>query len=213
MTSKLDNPFRFCKETVAGIDYSIRCPAIVVLPPTTDPSFIIPFNQCTAYYITNNKKYTIDEENIHGTLMGAWEGAEDRYETIAEWAIDILNKHNIKSVGLEDYAFSRQQSSLTILAENAGLLKYFLFKNGISYNLFSPSQIKKSAANKGNADKSLMKDAFYQDNPDYDIMSFFGKRETDTVISPISDIIDAYYIALSERVATGLQVRQYEENR
>ena len=212
MTSKQDdNPFIYCNQVVAGIDLSLRSPAVTILNPTTEQGFLVKFNQCHSYYLTDKSKNILSTENITGSLFGAWETQEERYETIAEWVISILQKHKIKSVGLEDYAYSKSISSLTPLAENMGLLKYFLWKNDISYDLYAPSSIKKCATGKGNADKQAMKDAFYQDNNDFDIMALFNKKPIDKVISPIHDIIDSYYICLSERVATGVQNRNYEK--
>ena len=211
MTSKPDNPFIYCDQVVAGIDLSLRSPAITILHPTTEQGFLVKFNQCHAYYLTDKVKNIITTENITGSLFGAWDTQQGRYETIAEWVIGILQKHKIKCVGLEDYAYSKSISSLTPLAENMGLLKYFLWKNDISYDLYSPSSIKKCATGKGNADKQAMKDAFYQDNNDFDIMALFNKKPIDKVTSPIHDIIDSYYICLSERVATGVQNRNYEK--
>lgn len=209
----MNNPFKYCSEPVAGIDLSLRCPAITVLQPTTEQGFLVRFKECQSFYLTNVQKYIINTPNITGTLFGAWGSDSERCETIAEWVIDVLKKNNVRAVGLEDYAYSRAQSSLTPLAENVGILKYFLYKNNITYDLYSPSSIKKCATGKGNAKKEQMRDAFYQDNPDFDIMKEFGKKPTDKVISPIHDIIDSYYICLSERVANGVQNRNYNKGR
>ena len=198
---------------VAGIDLSLTCPAITIINPNPTPSTIVPFKDCQSYYLISKQKYTLSNQNITGAAGGHWDSPEDRYETIAEWVISVLQKHNVKSVGIEGYAFSKQTNTLTQLAENQGLLKYFLYKNNIPYNIFTPSNIKKFATSKGNADKAAMKDAFYQDNPDYDIMDMFNKKPTDKVISPISDIIDSYYIALSERIANIAENADYTKGR
>ena len=55
-----------------------------------------------------------------------------------------------------------------------------------------------------------MRDAFYQDT-DYDIQGVYGRKPTDKPISPINDIIDAYYLALSVRIASAVQEREYQE--
>ena len=212
MTSKHDNPFSYCKESVAGIDLSLNSPALVVIPPTSEPSFILPFTTCRAYFLTNRKANARTKHNITGELFGSWGNPQERYETIAEWIVDVLKSNNVKQVALEDYAYSKH-ASLTALAENAGLLKYFLYKEGIPYDLYSPSSIKKCATGKGNAKKEQMRDAFYQDNPDYDIQGEFGRKPTDTPASPINDIIDAYYLALSSRVANGYQAKEFERNK
>jgi len=206
------NPFEHCSEPVAGIDLSLNCPAIVVIPPTSEPSFVIPFTYCRAYYLTNKNKYAVNEGNISGEVFGTWANDAERYETIAEWVIRILQGEDIKHVAIEDYAYSKHRS-LTALAENMGILKYFLHKHDITYDLYTPTSIKRCATNKGNADKSAMKDAFYQDNPDYDIAKVFNRKPTDKPVSPINDIVDAYYLALSGRVANGVQNRDYEKGK
>jgi hypothetical protein len=204
------NPFEYCSAPVAGIDLSLNSPAIVVVHPSSEPSFILPFTSTSAYFLTNKKSNARTKNNITGELFGSWVGPQQRYETIAEWIVEVLQKNKVNHVGLEDYAFSKH-SSITALAENMGLLKYFLYKNGISYDLYSPSSIKRCATGRGNADKRLMRDAFYEDNPGYDICGEFGRKPTDNPVSPINDIIDAYYLALSARVATAVQEREYQE--
>jgi hypothetical protein len=57
-----------------------------------------------------------------------------------------------------------------------------------------------------------MRDAFYQDT-DYDICGVFGRKPTDKPISPINDIVDAYYLALSVRVAAAVQEREYQKEK
>jgi Holliday junction resolvasome RuvABC endonuclease subunit len=201
------NPFEYHNQPVAGVDLSLNCPAICIVPPTSKPEFILPFNICKAYYLTNKTKYAVQKHNINGTLFGAWANDTERYETIAEWVIEVLKSNNVKHVGLEDYAYSKY-SSITALAENMGILKYFLHNNNISYDLYSPSSIKKCATGKGNAKKEQMRDAFYQDT-DFDIQGVFERKPTDKPVSPVNDIVDAYYLALSVRVAAAVQEREF----
>lgn len=212
MTLKQDDIFKL-SQTVAGIDLSLTCPAITIINPNPTPSTIVPFKDCQSYYLLSKRKYTQSNQNVTGATGGLWDKPEERYETIAEWIIGILEKHKVSSVGIEGYAFSRQTNTLTQLAENQGLLKYFLYKANIPYNIYTPSSIKKFATSKGNAKKEQMKDAFYQDNPDYDIMGLFERLPTDKVVSPIHDIIDSYYIALSERISNIHENHTYKGKR
>ena len=124
---KIQNPFQYADEVVAGVDYSLRTPTICVIPPNRNPLTIVPFDSCEFYFLTDQKSLAIDKGNIHGTLMGAWSTPEERYETIADWTLGVLRKHSCRSVGIEDYTFrAANQSALTQLAESTGLLKYFL---------------------------------------------------------------------------------------
>lgn len=211
MTSKHDELFNYSKEPVGAIDLSLNCPAIVIIPPTSKPSFILPFQDTKAYYLTHIQKYAIEEGNIQGELFGSWENESERYETIAEWCVGVLQENKVNHVAIEDLAYSKHRS-LSQLAENAGLLKYFLYKHDITYDLYSPSSIKKSATNKGNAKKEQMRDAFYQDT-DFDIQGIYGRKPTDKPSSPVNDIIDAYYLALSARVANAAQEQHYSKGR
>ena len=207
----IDNPFIYATTTVAGIDYSLRCPAICVIPPTDINNTVIPFENCHFYYLTTVQKDAIDQENIHGSVLGVYSSDEERYESIADWAVEVLKKHQCQCVGIEGYAYNASNtSSLTQLAENQGLLKYKLFQNNIAYDIFAPSAIKKFATSKGNANKDLMFDAWLNDTG-VDLQSVFSRDADGKIRSPVSDIVDAYYIALSERVDTVATNYIYEE--
>ena len=60
-------------------------------------------------------------------------------------------------------------------------------------SVFAPSEIKKFATGKGNANKMLMYEAFVEETGDdlanlFEIDDYSGQ-------SPVSDIVDSYYIA------------------
>jgi Holliday junction resolvasome RuvABC endonuclease subunit len=203
------NPFVHCNAPVAGLDLSLRCPALTIIFPTTEPSYIVPWKFCKSYYLTDKKSMAKHSGTITGELFGAWDSDGERYETISEWVCNTLNKHNVKHIGIEGYAYSRNYSSLTMLAENLGLLKYFLYKNSITYDLYTPSSIKKCASGSGNADKNMMVDSFIIDTG-FDIMAEFGRTKRDKVVSPIHDIADSYYVACSARIALAVQTRDYQ---
>ena len=180
-------------DTIAGIDYSMNCPAICVIPPVRDPLFLVPFQDCKFYYLTNKKKSVIQNERIIGSFFGGT--GEDRYETIAHWAMDVLKENNVRSVGLEGYAYSSFTNNLTQIAEMTGLLKYFLYQSAIPYNIYTPTSIKKSATGKGNAKKDMMYEAWLED-VGVDLFDMYNKTKA---VSPINDIVDSYYLACSER--------------
>jgi Holliday junction resolvasome RuvABC endonuclease subunit len=181
-------------DTVAGIDYSLNCPAICVIPPVRDPLFLVPFMDCRWYYLTNKKKSVIENDKIHGSFFGG-SGDHPRYESIASWAMEVLKENNVRSVGLENYAYSSFTNNITQIAEATGLLKYFLHTSSIPVNLYTPTSIKKCATGKGNARKDFMYEAWLEDTG-VDLLAMFGKTK---VASPIHDIVDSYYIACCER--------------
>lgn len=113
----------------------------------------------------------------------------ERYENIALWALSIVG--DADHVGIEDYSMG-SRGKVFHIAENTAILKYLLTKKGVPYRTYPPTVIKKFAI-KGNADKSLMYAAYIKDTGS-DLrtrLSYTGKK----VGSPISDIVDSYFIA------------------
>jgi len=112
----------------------------------------------------------------------------------------VLKKNGCKTIGLEDYAYgAANKSALTQLAENQGLLKYKLHLNGIDYAKYAPTSIKKFATGNGRSVKAQMYDAWLVDTQ-VCLQSIFNRYPDGKIKSPVSDIVDSYYIALSQRV-------------
>ena len=109
--------------------------------------------------------------------------------------MDVLKENNVRSVGLEGYAYSSFTNNLTQIAEMTGLLKYFLYQSAIPYNIYTPTSIKKSATGKGNAKKDMMYEAWLED-VGVDLFAMYNKTKA---VSPINDIVYSYYLACSER--------------
>ena len=195
MDTPPDNTWKYAIDAVAGLDWSIRSPAIAVIPPCTDNTIIVPFEKCKFYFLTNRKALAKTTSNLYGTCLG--ENAS--YETLANWAIEVLKENNCSTVGLEDYAYGTNHiHTLVQLAENTGILKLYLHNHAIDYNLYSPTSIKKFATSSGRAKKSDMYQAFVEDT-EIALNDIFGRKESASPRSPITDIVDAYYIALSQR--------------
>ena len=72
-------------------------------------------------------------------------------------------------------------------------LKLKLQRVAPTVSVFAPSEIKKFATGKGNANKMLMYEAFLEETGD-DLALLFG-IDTYNGESPVSDIVDSYYIA------------------
>ena len=97
------------------------------------------------------------------------------------------------SIGIEGYAFGAKGQVFNI-GENTGILKYKLAERvSDDINVHSPTTIKKFATGKGNANKELMYKAFVDETGD-DLAQLF-EFDPYTGQSPVSDIIDSYYIA------------------
>jgi hypothetical protein len=183
-----------------GIDYSLSTPGICV--NTSEEEFR--YEDCKFYYLTNTRKYqgTFKEKMSFGTSAVEYIGTPhrpyssepERYNNIANWAIDII-KLNARSwplhpiIQIEDYSFG-STGRVFHIAENLGLLKYKLkIDFGWDYTLLAPSVIKKFATDKGNANKEMMVGAF-QDDTGINLEKLFDS----TAKSPISDVVDAYFI-------------------
>ena len=185
-----------------GIDYSLSSPGVCV--NTSEEEFR--YEDCKFYYLTNTKKYvgTFKEKMAFGTSAVEYIGAPhrpynsepERYNNIANWAIDIIKFYKKDSwslehptIQIEDYSFG-STGRVFHIAENLGLLKYKLkIECGWDYTLLAPSVIKKFATDKGNANKELMLGAFQEDTG-VNLEVLFDTKSK----SPISDVADAYFI-------------------
>ena len=187
-----------------GIDYSLSCPGLCI--NTSEEEFR--YEDCKFYYLTNTKKYegTFKEKMAFGTSAVEYIGTPhrpyssepERYNNIANWAIDIIKLYGDATTGMnritptiqiEDYSFG-STGRVFHIAENLGLLKYKLkIECGWDYTLIAPSVIKKFATDKGNANKELMLGAFQEDTGvNLEVLL------DSSVKSPITDIADAYFI-------------------
>ena len=187
-----------------GIDYSLSSPGICV--NTSEEEFR--YEDCKFYYLTNTKKYegTFKEKMAFGTSAVEYIGTThrpyssepERYNNIANWAINIIKLYGDATTGLnrikptiqiEDYSFG-STGRVFHIAENLGLLKYKLkIECGWDYTLLAPSVIKKFATDKGNANKEMMLSAFQEDTG-----VNLGELFDSSAKSPITDVADAYFI-------------------
>ena len=174
---------------IAGIDYSLCGPA-VCLYNNPDDSLPWDHTKCSFYFLTENKKQSeIRTLNIYGERLSDWNSDQERYESIADWAIDIVM--GCSHVALEGYAYSASGRVFHI-AENTGILKYKCYQASIPLDVVSPSHVKKIATGKGNADKTMMHQAFLAETgiPLHKVITP-NKKE---IGNPVSDLVDAYYI-------------------
>lgn len=173
---------------IAGIDYSLCGPAVCLFKPSATGRFC--HQDCSFFFLTNNKKQSeIRYTNIFGERLNDWDSDEHRYETIADWAIDIVM--GCTHIALEGYAFGASGRVFQI-AENTGVLKYKLYQLGIPVTVVPPTEVKKYATGKGNADKNAMYTAWINETG-VSLKSMLTPNKSDSV-SPVSDIVDAYYI-------------------
>jgi hypothetical protein len=177
---------------IAGIDYSLSCPAICV-HDTQDGKFS--FETTHHFFRSNLKKFDkFHEGRLWGENHEQWNTDEDRYDDISTWALNImLNQYEVNKVYLEGYSYG-STGRVFHIAENTAILKYNLWNEQIEFEIIPPTVIKKFATGKGNANKEKMYEAFINENPGVDLRSWLTPRSSN-VISPVSDIVDAYFIA------------------
>ena len=173
---------------IAGIDYSMRGPSICIFAGTEKDTFS--FENCRFFYLTDLLKYSnFYLNNISGERLQDYNHEVERYENNADWAIDKVK--GCDQIGLEGYAYSAKGKVFQI-AENTGLLKYKLFQQGIPVEVFSPTEIKKFATDKGNANKDKMHDHFVKETKTNLIETITPDKSE--AINPVSDIVDSFYI-------------------
>jgi hypothetical protein len=168
---------------VVGIDYSMSSPAICV---HQGKEWSI--NNCKFYFLTSRKKFVFPSVTFCGTLHKEYNTQEERFNNIASWA--IANIPSSAKIGIEGYSYASKGVVFDI-GENTGLLKHHMWKNQLHFEGISPPSIKKFATGKGNSNKLGMYHSFVAETQ-MDISAVIDCNEGD---SPMSDIIDSYYIA------------------
>jgi len=173
---------------IAGIDYSIRTPSICVFAGKENETFT--FKRCRFYFLTDTKKYAnFFLKNIQGERAQDWNTDEERYKSIADWAIDKL--HGCEQIALEGYSFG-SKGKVFHIAENTGILKYKIHNMGVPLEVIPPTTVKKFATRKGNADKTMMHNSFKEDTG-IDLKTTITP-DKGMVDNPVSDIVDSFYI-------------------
>lgn len=177
--------------TIIGVDYSISSPCICILDPSRE------FAKSQFLFLSTRKRdETPALPNIRAELHKPYNTEQERYDHISNTMVYFItsNAHQGATVCIEDYAMGAKGKVYNI-AENTGLFKHKLHRLNIPMIFAAPTVIKKHATGKGNADKAKMLEAFTgRGNPNL-MPCYFGDKKT-KVDSPVSDIVDAYFLAL-----------------
>jgi len=173
--------------TIIGIDYSLTCPCVCVSNNKV-------FADNYFYFLHDNKKYTGQVLNILGDQHDEYLVDQQRYENIASWVLSIVAPFDREKtqILIEDYSFG-SKGRVFHLAENCGIMKYLLYKNGYRFATVAPTVVKKYATGKGNANKQGMYDAFYE-LTEIDLIDIFGGKSK-RLDSPVTDIVDSFFLA------------------
>jgi hypothetical protein len=171
---------------IAAIDYSLTCPCICVHVGDTWE-----YDNCLFYYLTHVKKFQGSfASKIYGESFDDYDGDSERHDTLSEWAMDCLN--DCDQIAIEGYSYGSTGQAIFQIAENTGLLKYKIFKKKIPLTIYPPTEIKKFATGKGNADKGRMYTHFFEETG-VDLIRLLAYKKEE-ISSPISDIVDSYWI-------------------
>jgi hypothetical protein len=176
---------------LVGIDYSLTCPCICFLDG----------GQMHFRFLTDTKKYINKWKYknliIEGIEHKNWSHPLERYNNIAVQILgdtdyEVKTLRNAKNINIEDYSMGSKGKVFGI-AENTAILKYHLWSKEINYNTVPPTVVKKSGSGKGNSKKEQMYEAWL-DQVGIDLKKIMD-IESDKVASPLSDIIDSYFLA------------------
>ncbi len=176
---------------IAGIDYSLSCPGICVYDSKLG-DFKLTNTYC--YFRSNIQRFNkFSKDKIFGENHNPWKIEQYRYDDIATWALEILvDKHKVEKAFLEGYSYG-STGKVFHIAENTGILKDRMWDEEVEFEIVPPTTIKKFATGKGNASKEKMYETFMKENPSFDLRASLTPRSSN-VISPVSDIVDAYFI-------------------
>lgn len=171
---------------VAGIDYSMTNPAVCLYAGNS-----FSFERCEFMVMTDvNVKGTLN--NVQFTPHPNWRIEIERFHNISDRFYTFIDTFKPDYVGIEGYSMGSRGKVFNI-AENTALLKHRLFLGGYKLDIIAPTTIKKFATNSGRADKQKMVETFQQTTKINLGQTLF--QTPDRITSPISDIVDSYYIA------------------
>ena len=171
---------------ICGIDYSLTSPSITIHSGKEWNLY-----NCSCHYMTQNTKSLVKTPLFRGYSYPEFFSQEERHFLLTTWALHVIVENRVDKCFIESYSFGSKGLVFNI-AENTGLLKHYLWKNSIEFELFAPSAIKKFATGKGNANKKKMFLSFYKETG---INLPKKLNQTEKQENPSSDIIDSYYIA------------------
>lgn len=180
---------------IAGIDYSMTSPSITIFSPSEDGEKFT-FEKCVTFFFNDTKKYRGEfcQRRVYGHDIdnGFYTHEIERFAMLADKVLAILEGFNVKEVALENYAYSATGRVFHI-AENTGILKFKLLEMGYLLHTYEPTVIKKFATGKGNAKKEQMYESFHKETG-VNLVHELGSTSK-KIGSPISDIVDSYFIA------------------
>jgi len=177
-----------------GIDFSLNGTAAVAIDDMGRPIRIL--------YTTDKKKYNNPNEIYQ--KVEALKKSKDQHRSVYNEIRKFFNLENLTKflttipgaqypffVALEDYAYGAISGSVYQIAENVGILKHWLAKQGLPFKTYSPQAVKIFATGRGNAKK---KDVVKVASNLLDLKGLVSHKGGD-VAGPGIDIADAFFVA------------------
>lgn len=178
-----------------GVDFSISCPCVCKLAPNQK------FADSKFKFLSSRKRdVSAANSNIQCELHKSYKTEQERYDHISNTMIQFIETEqkflsDAVTVIIEDYALGAKGRVFNI-AECTGLFKHKVHRNGWHMITIPPTVIKKFATGKGNADKEKMYRAFLSRDNNPELVKFYYDKTDVKIASPVSDIVDAYFVAL-----------------
>jgi Holliday junction resolvasome RuvABC endonuclease subunit len=176
---------------IAGIDYSITSPAMVIAD--TDKS--LSFDDVEIFCMAPTPKLVGWHGNVRCFEKMKYTSQEQRINDIADYFIAMMLEHSVERVVMESYSYG--STGLTFnLAENVGVLKNKMWVRGIIRYDIAPQSVKKFFTGSGRADKLKMIEVFYAvSGVQRSINDIIGIKSTKPNAKPVDDIADAFGMA------------------
>jgi hypothetical protein len=117
---------------------------------------------------------------------------------IANLILDLIPENTI--VGMEGFAYSSQSRSFIDLILFASIVRSKIYEKLKDIKIISPSELKKFATGKGNANKVSMYQSFIKEKDDinnHDLFKYILENNVANekiVEKPIDDLIDSYWL-------------------
>lgn len=165
-----------------GIDYSMTSPAVTIIDGDN-------IEYHFRYNYPKRKKVDLPKCFFPEPTCDSVDDVY-RYTNNAEWVMKCIGDRECVVV-IEGYSYG-SAGQVFNLAENCGILKYILRKNGIKFSTPSPGTIKKFFTGKGNATKEFMTYTFCEKSG-HDLYKIFNRE---SLGGPMADIADSYAMAM-----------------
>lgn len=183
-----------------GLDMSLRSPGICLIRDGCSDVFVMGFSSRKRDFqftdicsdTKKNPQKVFVTRYKYPDSSKEWERIPYVVETILKWIEFQIKKNDVSEkvkVYIEGYAFSKT-SSMSILCELGGAIKYTMTKKGWPFVALSPSTVKKVFSGNGKASKLQMIAAYADKNmpPFHKILNTLEHQH------PHEDMIDAYAV-------------------